>query len=61
MIYAAGVPTESYHLSAGAEVMDDGVMAELEAVFPELIACTSDCVRPTLRSYEVQALQAVSA
>ena len=61
VIYAAGVPTESYHLSAGAEVMDDGVMAELEAVFPELIACTSDCVRPTLRSYEVQALQAVSA
>tara|TARA_B110000908_G_scaffold23183_1_gene26357 strand:- start:150 stop:2501 length:2352 start_codon:yes stop_codon:yes gene_type:complete len=61
VIYAAGVPTESYHLSAGAEVMDDGVMAELETVFPELIACKSDCVRPTLRSYEVQALQAISA
>ena len=61
VIYAAGVPTESYHLSAGAEIMDDGVMAELETVFPELIACKSDCVRPTLRSYEVQALQAISA
>lgn len=61
VIYAAGVPTESYHLSAGAEVIDDGVMAELETVFPELIACKSDCVRPTLRSYEVQALQAISA
>jgi Ca2+-binding RTX toxin-like protein len=61
VIYAAGVPTESYHLSASAEVMDDGVMAELETVFPELIACKSDCVRPALRSYEVQALQAISA
>ncbi len=53
VIYAAGVPTESYHLSAGAEVMGDGVMAELETEFPELIACKSDCMRPTLRSYEV--------
>lgn len=61
VIFAEGAPTESYHLSSEADIVDDGVIAEIEAIFPELMSCAGPSVRPTLRSYEVKALQAMMA
>lgn len=58
IIYAEGVPTESYHLDDAA-LHDDDVALELQDLFPELLRCASESARVTLRGYEVQALQAL--
>lgn len=58
IIYAEGVPTESYHMDDAA-LHDDDVALELQDLFPELLRCASESARVTLRGYEKQALQAL--
>ncbi|MEP3786732.1 Hint domain-containing protein [Ascidiaceihabitans sp.] len=58
IIYAEGVPTESYHMDDAA-LHDDDLALELQDLFPELLRCASESARVTLRGYEKQALQAV--
>lgn len=63
VIFAEGAATESFHLTVeAAEAVEyghsenDAVTAEIARIFPELLACASRCVRPTVKGYEARAL-----
>lgn len=61
VIYANGVPTESFHPGQqGVDAVDEGAREELFQIFPELRADLStfgDTARMCLRSYEAQLLR----
>ncbi|MEO9574494.1 MAG: Hint domain-containing protein [Tateyamaria sp.] len=63
IIFAEGAATDSFHLTReAAEAVEyghseeDAVAAEIARVFPELLACASNCARPAVKGYEARAL-----